>query len=1041
MTRSALILLTFSMAALFAGCPDGPGKFTLGAEARLEFSPTSLVFGDVPRGESAYRILRVRHSGTGGTIFLDPIKLTTDSPDLSIGTIERTVLQPGEESRIQVIYESDNDDPDSGELYIGHNLATGDHTIIPITTPGQRANLVATPSVVDFGIVQEGDPKKVAVDIRNVGTAPATLTGYTVNEDDKDKDFGAEFTEGTVVESDGLVTVYVTYQPTGKDSDKAVITINTEREDVKLVIEVEGQEETPVLIVEPSTVQFGWVTPNSPKLVEINVRNEGNADLEINNMTLIDAIESLKLANVPALPVTLIPGDSIKFGAVFSPEDTVPMSADPLGTLVIESNDEAHNPYSLDMFGAAGIPSIVVVPEDVVDFGYVAEDFTALRTVTVLNVGDQAVTVTSASIEEQTTEEFFLADDNDLPKKIYPGEAVDIKVHFENAGGTQGTEFARFFVETDDPLVPVYALDVVARRAEKPTCEPSFVPELLSLGATSEAGKLTGVLKAVNFGSGNCIYTEYELDGCLKVQSGARHRFDCQIQGLNTPFKVIDAPALGTTLGPGQYLEYTVEFTAPTVKNIDLGRDFYYSRLALLMSDPNTSGFKYVAPPGGWLKGINIQATSAIPKVFVSPPALDYGFVRTDCQSGANLVTVMNVGPVPATVTGIESVNCPPGVMVADAQFPTEVPGFSSVYFETYYAPEEEGDMQCELKVSTNAAIANWDDTYEANIPAKATGTDVTHQVDVFEQIPASKVDVLFVVDDSWSMADEQVLLKQELPKLVEIASEWGQDYQIAVTTTDTKMIRGEFVGSPKIGKNGDSISAIANNLVVGVTGYFEEMGLEAAWLALSGVNMSQTDIECIDVPGQCPKYDDNNFYWCKEGNCVGPNWGFLRDDADLVIILVSDEEDSSPQSVPWYVSQFAALKGKNSGHGVTLHAIVTTQDGCAGGFGTVGYRYELAVEAFNGHLTSICASDFSAEFEEIGEKTFGLKERFYPSLPIDPSTLVVRVNGEVCESGWEFNQPTLSVVFDEDGGCFPNYGETVELEYDVPCVKPADSE
>jgi hypothetical protein len=1041
MTRSALALFTLIIVALCSGCPDGPGKFMLGAEARLEFSPTSLVFGDVPRNEVAYRVLRIRHSGTGGTIFLDPINLITSSPDLSIGTIERTALQPGEESRIQIIYNSNNDEPDSGDLYIGHNLATGNHTIIPVSTPGQRANLVATPSVVDFGIVQEGDPKKVAVDIRNVGSAPATLTGYTVSEDDKDKDFGAEFTEGTVVESDGLVTVYMTYQPTGKDSDSASVYIATDREDVKLTIDVEGQEETPVLVAEPSTVQFGWVTPNSPKLVEIDIRNEGNADLELMNMTLVDAMPALKLANVPALPITLIPGDSIKFGAVFSPEDTVPMSVDPLGTLVIESNDEARNPYDLDMFGAAGIPSIIVVPEDVVDFGYVAEDFTALRTVTVLNVGDQAVNVTDVNLDDKTTEEFFLPDDNDIPKKLNPGEAVDIKVHFENAGGTKGTEFARFFITTDDPLVPEYALDVVARRAEKPTCEPSFVPELLSLGATSEDGKLTGVLKAVNFGSGNCTYTEYELDGCLKVQSGVRHQFDCQIQGLNTPFKVIESPPLGTTLGPGQYLEYKVEFTAPTVQNIELGRDFYYSRLALLMSDPNTNGFKYVAPPGGWLKGINIQATSAIPKVYVNPPALDYGLVRTDCQSGANLVTVMNVGPVPATVTGLEGVDCPAGVNVVDPQFPTEIPGFSSVYFETYFAPEDEGDMQCALKVSTNAAIANWDNAFEAVIPAKATGTDVTHQIDVFEQIPAAKVDVLFVVDDSWSMADEQVLLKEELPKLVEIASEWGQDYHIAVTTTDTKGVRGEFVGNPKIGTKDDSVSNIANNLVVGVTGYFEEMGLESAWLALSGVNMSQTDIACLNVPGQCPKYDDNNFYWCKSGYCTGPNWGFLREDADLVIIIVSDEEDSSPQSVPWYVSQFSALKGKNSGYGVNLHAIITTQDGCAGGFGTVGYRYELAVQAFNGHLTSICASDFSTEFKEIGEKTFGLKERFYPSLPIDPTTLVVRVDGKVCDSGWEFNIPTQSVVFDEEGSCFPDYGETIELEYDVPCVKPADDE
>jgi len=346
--------------------------------------------------------------------------------------------------------------------------------------------------------------------------------------------------------------------------------------------------------------------------------------------------------------------------------------------------------------------------------------------------------------------------------------------------------------------------------------------------------------------------------------------------------------------------------------------------------------------------------------------------------------------------------------------------------------------MSCVVDVDTDATIVNWNNASSAAIPAQGTGIDTPHKIDTFTQIPPAKVDVLFVIDDSWSMADEQVLLKQELPKLVSLATQWGQDYQIGVTTTDTIVIKGEFVGSPKIGTKDNPVDSIADNLVVGVTGYWEEMGLESAWMALSGVNMADTGIACMDVPGQCPKYDEFNFFWCTEGFCRGPNYGFLRDDAELVIIIVSDEEDSSPMSVNWYVSQFAALKAKSEGVGVKLHAIVTTQDGCFGGFGTIGYRYELAVKAFDGHLASICATDFGAEFAGLGEKTFGLKERFYPTLPVDASTLVVRVAGEVCETGWTWNPATKAVVFDKEGPCFPDYGESVELEYDVLCASPS---
>jgi len=360
-------------------------------------------------------------------------------------------------------------------------------------------------------------------------------------------------------------------------------------------------------------------------------------------------------------------------------------------------------------------------------------------------------------------------------------------------------------------------------------------------------------------------------------------------------------------------------------------------------------------------------------------------------------------------------------------------------------SPSGPGPVDCQVRVTTDAYISNYDNAHEADVPLSAHGIDVAHKTDVFSQVPPPKVDVLFVIDDSFSMADEQKLLAETMPQLVQIAIDWGQDYHMAVTTTDTVKVRGTFQGVPAIATTETGPDDFYDNLIVGVTGYWEERGLEAAWLALSGVNQIDSGIECVDAPGQCPMYDEQHYLWCKEGICRGPNWGFLRDDAQLVIIIVSDEEDSSFQPVSWYVQQFASLKPKDSQVGVKLHAIVTPTEGCFGGYGSVGYRYIKAAQAFDGHVSSICATDFPAEFKAIGDDSFGLSDRFYPTLPADHATLTVSVNGEVCPEstaagdggGWEWNANTRAVVFKEDGPCWPDYGDEVTLDYDVLCQAP----
>ncbi|PKN58844.1 MAG: hypothetical protein CVU56_03595 [Deltaproteobacteria bacterium HGW-Deltaproteobacteria-14] len=1025
-------VLAIAMAALLgASCGGGSGGFTLGPEAQIDISPTIITFGDVPRGEVARRNITVHHIGTSGVIKLDAV-IETTSPDLAVVLVEKELLQPGETARIQVEYASNHDEPDEGTLVITHNLAGNPETRVPISTPGQRAHLVASPAVLDFGIVQAGAPRTLPVTVLNGGTAPATLTGFTVAGDD-DSDFQVDLPDGAVVEVGGQATFHVTYAPSQRDADTAILTVATDRDDVSLELDMTGEEETPVLVTEPSLVQLGWTRPFDTTSREVVVRNDGNSNLILTSISLFDAPPSLHLTQVPSFPKTLRPDEATVLGIVFNPQSEHPMTGEPLAMIGIASNDEAHNPLNVPVFGAAGEPSITVVPGDVIDFAYVAEGFTATRSVVVLNTGDSAVTVTGARLVEPTTEEFAFPGGALLPHTLNPGEAIELDLTFENRGGAEGSEYARFFINTTDPVVPEYPLNVVARRAQRPTCEAAFVPDLLALGAYRPGQQGTGTMKVVNFGSGNCEYQEYDLVGCLQAGQGAAIYFECDDQIAFNPFSVASEPPPGEILPPGGVLDFGIRFDAPPAQPSLYGRESFYGRIALIMSDPNSSHFTYVAPEGGWGRGVNLRAETAVPLIDVTPPQLNFGLVRTDCQSEIRRIRVTATGPMAATITAIEAPSCGDDVAITAPALPATVPGFGSVFVDVRLAPDTAGEKACTIRVSNDS-----DNLPVAEVDLTGAGTDTTHVVDTFQQVPPPKVDVLFVVDDSGSMGDDQQRLQEELPQIVEIASQWGQDIHLAVTTTDTVLVKGQFKGVPRYATAETDPAVFAHNLVVGTTGHYIEKGLEGAYLALYDRSV-RTDIACVNLPGQCPTNDgDGVALSCIEGFCSGRNFGFLRDDAQLIIIIISDEEDGSERPVPFYVDAFANLKAPSSGVGVVVHSIVVTQAGCVGGFGTPGYRYIQATEAFGGHIANICGDDFGQEFLAVGERTFGLTDRFYPSAPVAPGTLIVSVNGQPCTDGWTQNGATGAVVFEAGSSCFPQFNDQVDLEYDILCVSPA---
>jgi hypothetical protein len=274
-----------------------------------------------------------------------------------------------------------------------------------------------------------------------------------------------------------------------------------------------------------------------------------------------------------------------------------------------------------------------------------------------------------------------------------------------------------------------------------------------------------------------------------------------------------------------------------------------------------------------------------------------------------------------------------------------------------------------------------------------ACGNDVVvlrpSQTEVRFQNPPTEVDILLVVDDSCSMIEEQEAVGRGFEAFVEFFELADVDYHIAVTTTDMRDPdivvpeepddpggeQGRLVGSPPYitPDTPNAAESFADAVNVGAWQYAGiERGLDAAWAALGG-----------------PLADSVNS-------------GFLREDALLSILFVSDEEDSSGYPVTHYVNRIRDLKGQRERDTVNAGALVgynpETGEGedCGGGLqggGAVGGdRYVRFVELMGGEVASICEDDFTDIIARMGLMSSRLQQEFELSRRPQPDTIVIQL-------------------------------------------------
>jgi len=299
--------------------------------------------------------------------------------------------------------------------------------------------------------------------------------------------------------------------------------------------------------------------------------------------------------------------------------------------------------------------------------------------------------------------------------------------------------------------------------------------------------------------------------------------------------------------------------------------------------------------------------------------------------------------------------------------------------------------------------------------------------VDTISQINKPKVDILYIVDNSCSMAEEQYSLSTNFPQFMNYFLDSDLDYHIGVTSTDMSgpegTMRTDFNGSEGRLREARGYRYIDENTPepVELFSYMSVMGTMG-----SGIEEGRAAA-----------------YTAMELKKDGYNSGFLREDAALHLIVISDERDwssNTPIALDEFIRYLKLLK--EDPEAITFSSIVGPPGGCHFGgsfsYAEEGTGYLEITDAIGGIKHSICSDDWRSILDDLGLLTSGLKREYFLSqLPV-PSTVEVRViDGEntfqFFGDDWSYNNIRNSITFEE---YIPDQLAEVEITYELLASK-----
>ena len=303
---------------------------------------------------------------------------------------------------------------------------------------------------------------------------------------------------------------------------------------------------------------------------------------------------------------------------------------------------------------------------------------------------------------------------------------------------------------------------------------------------------------------------------------------------------------------------------------------------------------------------------------------------------------------------------------------------------------------------------------------------------DPFKLIQNKKIDFIWVLDNSTSMSSHQENLKNSAQYFFRLLESYNYDFRIAVITTDlyeTKRLKyfrqragtifhTQYKGIPFLTSDTPNLQELfTQNIMVSTRHSNDERGMESLMVALETA----------------------------EGK------SFLREDAFLSVIFISDEEDGSlglkgnkdlsPEEksqryLAHYLPLLKEIKGSREDpqvQGVSISSVVIMNKECKNtlkGYVEIGSLYIDIAKATSGISHSLCHNSFDDIMEDSARIVVSQTRYFKLKRIPEASSLQVSINGiiKTQEEEWKYDREKNSIFFLHH--ITPSKGDRVTIDY-----------
>jgi hypothetical protein len=300
-----------------------------------------------------------------------------------------------------------------------------------------------------FGNVCLGSFADELLTINNSGTALLSITNILSSSPDF---LTPDVLAYPIKISPGASTeVVIRFQPVGGSGPKAgVITVISNDPHGPHKIPVSGDALAPRLnLVIANHGNFGKVCVGSFADEPLILNNGGKCALSITDVTS-SSIE-FQVPLTLSYPLSIAGGDSLPLPIRFAPTSFGFKSAN----ITVMSNDPTGS-HSIDVTGDAPAGKLAVTGS--LCFGGVKACCRAERTVSICNVGDCSLHVTSVAFKRKS--HYWKLINNPFPATLHPGSCLGVVIRYL---ATQKCPVCcELVITSDDPMTPIKTLDVMA---------------------------------------------------------------------------------------------------------------------------------------------------------------------------------------------------------------------------------------------------------------------------------------------------------------------------------------------------------------------------------------------------------------------------------------------------------------------------------------------------------------------------------------------------------------------------------------------------